>query len=90
MTPDMGPYPLRQFVLGHPSSRKPQNRDDDVGFGCVEIEAVDVEKRHERKKSDALVAVAVRVILDEAERIRRGERRDVGMFGIVPTLLRSC
>ena len=83
----MVPNPIREGDLRLTSIRHREDLGNDLGIRAREVIAIQIEKRHHGQKSDALVAVTVRVIPNQAKGVGCRERRQSRPAGMLPFLL---
>ena len=64
-------------VIRHLAGRDSYHGRQQLGVGYAELVAVELEERFEQDRSDALVAIDERMVLDDPERVQRGQSRNV-------------
>lgn len=72
-----------------PPSATARISGNDLGIRAGEVIAIQIEERDHGQESDALVAVTVRVIPDQAKGMGCRERRQIRPGGILPFLSRA-
>ena len=63
--------PIGELSFRHAPFGKCQHFGDDVGIGRLEVATIGTEEGDRGEEADALVAIPIRVILDEPEGVRR-------------------
>ena len=61
--------PICECVLGDSAICEGRNLCDDLGIGGSKTVTVHFQERDHSEESDALIAVSVRMVLDQAERV---------------------
>ena len=68
-------YPVGQLELGHVSGSDGKHGHVCIAVAGDELDAVEVKERDQRNQGDALVPIDVRMVHQQAERIRGGQFR---------------
>lgn len=80
--------PIGKGFFRHSAIGQGQDLGNDLSVRRRKVVVIHAKECDHGQESDTLVAVAVRVVLDESERVGRREHRHVGTLGVVPLLLR--
>jgi hypothetical protein len=87
---DVGTNPLGQFCLRTAPRCGRQHRGNNIGFCSDKVESVQAKEYDHRQERHPLVAVAVWMVLHNAEAVCRSQARNIWTFLVSPFVTRSC